>query len=70
MTPLRQRLHQLVDSIPDQEVEQAWELLVTFYYDISMLAAIELSQNTLKPGDSLTYEEVIQVLYGEYGHRL
>ncbi|MGL5080500.1 MAG: hypothetical protein ACRC8A_03350 [Microcoleaceae cyanobacterium] len=70
MTPLRKQLHQLVDRLSDEDLETAWGLLVTFYYDSSMLKAIQDAQATLRPGDSLTYEETIQVLFSNYGHEL
>ncbi|NJK39644.1 MAG: hypothetical protein HC825_02175 [Oscillatoriales cyanobacterium RM1_1_9] len=70
MTPLNARLHQLVDRLQDQDLELAWELLVTFYYDVSMLRAIQAAQAKPQPGDSFTYEETIQTLYSEYGHKL
>lgn len=58
----RQQLHDLIDQMPKDELERAWELLTTLYYDTYMLKAIQYAQSTLKPGDAFTLEEAIRIL--------
>ncbi|EAW38717.1 hypothetical protein [Lyngbya sp. PCC 8106] len=66
----RQQLHNLVDQMPKDELERAWELLTTLYYDAYMLKAIQYAQRTLKPGDSFTTEEAMRVLSNDYMMKL
>ncbi|MEL7039385.1 MAG: hypothetical protein AAFO04_27790 [Cyanobacteria bacterium J06592_8] len=58
----RQQLHDLIDQMPKDELERAWELLTTLYYDVYMLKAIQYAQSTLKPGDAFTLEEAMRIL--------
>lgn len=65
MNFFRQRLHHLADQISDQDLEEACQLLQRFQEDSFMLKAIQESKDSLNPGDSLTYEAALQLLYFE-----
>lgn len=60
---LRNRLHRLIALMDESDLPGGWEFLETFHYDASMLRAIQEAKTTLKPGDTLTIEEALQVLY-------
>lgn len=62
MSSIRDRLHQLIDQLPEPELEKARGTLQTLYWDSVMVKAIEESKKTLTPGDILTLEEAIQAL--------
>lgn len=63
MTPLRQRTHQFIDRLSDAELTDLWTVLIEVYYDQYMQRAIDASKQILKPGDTLTREEALRVLF-------
>jgi hypothetical protein len=67
MISLRRKLHRLIDGIAEEDVKVAWEFLKPLYEDAFILEAIQNAQGKLRPGDSLTREEALQVLYFDYG---
>lgn len=62
---LKSKLYSLISKMSDVDLEKSWEYLQTLYYDSFMLKAIQQSKTTHKPGDILTKEEAIQILYFE-----
>ncbi len=69
MNILRSRLHRLtqqlpdlIEQLPDDTLLDAWHVLQPLYYDLYMLAAIQESMLSIKPGDALTYEEALRLL--------
>ncbi|MGC9528215.1 MAG: hypothetical protein ACP5D7_21995 [Limnospira sp.] len=60
-------MHRLIDGIAEEDVKVAWEFLKPLYEDAFVLDAIQNAQRKLRPGDSLTQEEALQVLYCDYG---
>ena len=62
MQSLRHQLHQLIDRLPDANLLEVWPTLEGIYYDQYLLAAIDKTQRSLKPGDSLNPEEALQLL--------
>lgn len=60
---LKSKLYSLIGKMSDVDLEKSWEYLQTVYYDSFMLQAIQQSKTTHKPGDILTKEEAIQILY-------
>lgn len=66
MNFFRKRLHHLVDQISDQDLEEACQLLQRLHEDSFMLKAIQESKDSLNPGDSLSYEAALQLLYFEH----
>lgn len=65
MNSFRKRLHHLVDQISDRDLAEACKLLQRLHEDSFMLKAIQDSKESLKPGDSLSYEAALQLLYFE-----
>lgn len=63
----RKKLHDVIDRLAEDNLGTAWKFLQTLYYDDFMLQEIQDAKQTLRPGDSLTREEALQVLYFEYG---
>ena len=66
MNFFRKRLHHLVDQISEQDLEEACRLLHRLHEDSFMLKAIQESKDSLNPGDSLSYEAALQLLYFEH----
>ncbi|WP_223257467.1 hypothetical protein [Phormidesmis priestleyi] len=62
MNLFRSRAHHLIDNLSDQEVEGLWIELETLYHDLYMLKAVEASQHTHRPGDTLTREDALRLL--------
>jgi hypothetical protein len=69
MNILRSRLHRLtqqlpdlIEQLPDDSLLDAWQVLKPLYYDLYMLAAIQESMLSIKPGDALTLEEALRLL--------
>ncbi|NEO54000.1 MAG: hypothetical protein F6K54_13495 [Okeania sp. SIO3B5] len=65
MNFLKSKLYSLIGRMSDVDLERSWEYLQTLYYDSFMLEAIQKSKTTHKPGDILTKEEAIQILYSD-----
>lgn len=70
MNLLKGRLHrltaqlpELINQLPDQDLENAWKILHTLYYDLYMLNAIQKSKQSLQPGETLTREEALRILH-------
>ncbi len=66
INPLRKKLHYLVDQICEEDLGKAWKSLQTLIYDTYMLKAIQEAKENLRPGDSLTYDEALEMLHFEY----
>lgn len=62
MNLFRSRAHHLIDSLSDKELESLWVELETLYHDLYMLKAVEASQQTHRPGDTLTREDALRLL--------
>lgn len=60
---LKNRLYSLIEQMSDVDLEKAWEYLQTLHYDSSMLQGIQKSKTSHRPGDTLTQEEALQILY-------
>ncbi|HEY9616268.1 MAG TPA: hypothetical protein V6C64_05490 [Microcoleaceae cyanobacterium] len=59
---LRTRVHQLIDQLSDDELVDIWAVLSELYWDAYMIQAIQVSKQSLKPGDTFTREEALRVL--------
>lgn len=59
---LTARLPELIDQLPDEDLESTWKTLHTLYYDLYMLKAIQQSKQSLQPGETLTREEALRIL--------
>jgi hypothetical protein len=52
----------LLDRSGEDEVEKAWQVMQSLYYDLYMLNQIYAAEETVEPGDMMTYEEALQWL--------
>lgn len=59
---LRTRVHRLIDQLSDEELVNLSTVLAEFYWDAYMIRAIQVSKQSLKPGDTFTREEALRVL--------
>ena len=62
MNSLKARVHELVDLLPEEDLEKIWPTLKIVYYDSYMTNAIQKALETLQPGDNLTREEALRFL--------
>jgi hypothetical protein len=62
MKPFRDRLHQLIDHLSEEELAEIWTILINRYSDLYMLRAIQASKQLLRPGDTFTREEALRFL--------
>lgn len=67
MISLRKKVQRLLEGISDEDLKVAWEFLKPLYEDAFMLKAIHNAHKKLRPGDALTKEEALQLLYFDYG---
>jgi hypothetical protein len=63
MQRLTEQLPGLIEQLPDENLEDAWTVLQPLYYDLYMLAAMQESRRTIRPGDILTREEALLLLH-------
>lgn len=65
----RRRLRHLSDQIfeyieepcSEEDLEKAWKVMQTLYYDLYMLRAIREAKEAVQPGDTMPYEEALRV---------
>lgn len=57
------QLPDLIEQIPEESLEDAWTVLQPLYYDLYMLEAMQKSMRSISPGDALTREEALSLLY-------
>jgi hypothetical protein len=57
------QLPDLIDQVPDENLEDAWTAILRVYYDLYILQAIQQSRQNVRPGDTLNREEALQFLY-------
>ncbi|MEB3343100.1 hypothetical protein [Okeania sp.] len=59
---LKIKMYSLIEKMSDVELKKAWEYLKILHYDNFMMAAIQQSKRSHKPGDIFTEEEALQIL--------
>lgn len=59
---LRNVFHELIDELSDEDLESLWRVLRERYYDFYMMKAIQETKRIVRPGNTLTREEAIQLL--------
>ncbi|MGB3207251.1 MAG: hypothetical protein WBB28_19880 [Crinalium sp.] len=57
------QLSDLIDQIPDENLEDAWKVMEGVYYDLYILQAIQQARQNVRPGDTLNHEEALQFLH-------
>lgn len=59
---IKSRIHRLLDSLSEEELQIIWPMLEELYYDFYLLRAIQQAKQEVKPGDSFTREEAVRFL--------
>jgi SpoU rRNA methylase family enzyme len=62
MQRLTEQLPSLIEQLPDESLDDAWNVLQPLYYDLYMLGAMQQAVQTVRPGDVLTREEALLLL--------
>ncbi len=62
MEVLRDRAHNLLNLLTDDELVIMWALMQTQFYDLYMLSAVESAKENFKPGDLFSREEARAIL--------
>jgi hypothetical protein len=65
MKSLRVRAHNLIDLLPQSDLEQVWAAIETQYYDLYVLRALQDAKEHFLPGDVLTRDEAMLYLSEE-----
>jgi hypothetical protein len=65
MKSLRARAHNLIDLLPQSDLEQIWTAIETQYYDLYVLRALQEAKEHFLPGDVLTRDEAMMFLSSE-----
>lgn len=60
---LTDQLPSLVEQLPNENLDDIWRVLQPLYYDLFMLKAIQESKRSHSPGDTLTRDEALRLLY-------
>ncbi|MBW4546026.1 MAG: hypothetical protein KME25_16495 [Symplocastrum torsivum CPER-KK1] len=60
---LTEQLPDLIEQLPDESLEDAWTVLQPLYYDLYMLGAMHEARRNVRPGDLLTREEALRMLW-------
>jgi hypothetical protein len=60
---LTEQLPDLIAQLPDESLEDAWKVLHPLYHDLYILAAMQQSRRTIRPGDLITREEALRLLH-------
>jgi hypothetical protein len=62
MEALRDRAHNLLNRLTDDELRTMWVLMQTQFYDSYMMSAVESAKENFKPGDLFSREEALAIL--------
>ncbi|MDJ1171947.1 hypothetical protein PMG71_21175 [Roseofilum sp. BLCC_M154] len=63
MQKKRQQIHDLVDQLPEEYLQEVWTFLVPLCVDAYVLTMIQVTMDTIKPGDFMTREEALGFLH-------
>jgi hypothetical protein len=62
MKSLRNRAHNLIDLLSQNDLAQIWTAMEIQYYDLYMMRAVNVARQKFKPGDVMTREEALEML--------
>jgi hypothetical protein len=62
MEQLRILLHQLVEELEENELQEVWDVVYALHCDFTMLDAILQVKRHQQPWDTLTHEEAVRYL--------
>jgi hypothetical protein len=60
MKLLRQRIHNLIEQLADDDLEQVWKVIHDLHCDFYMMKAIQQVKHSQQPWDTLTHEQVVR----------
>jgi hypothetical protein len=62
MENLRNKIHQLIEQLNQDELEKTWEAVYTLHCDFQMKKAVQQAQICQQPWDFLTHDEALRYL--------
>ena len=62
MQSVRDRAHNLVNVMSDEDLAVLWATMQTQFYDLYLLGAVQSAKENFKPGDVLTREEALALV--------
>jgi len=62
-TKKRQQIHDLVDGLPEEYLNQVWAFLAPLSADVYVLTMMHATIDTIKPGDFMNREEALGFLH-------
>jgi hypothetical protein len=69
MQALRDRAHNLIHALTDDELDIMWAMMQTQFYDLYMLSAVQSAKENFKPGDVFSREEALALLVAPQADR-
>lgn len=58
----RIRIHQVIELVDPDDLENLWVIVESYYYDMYMTKAIQEAKKSQQPWDTLTHEEALRLL--------
>ncbi len=58
----RIRIHQVIELLDPEDLENLWLIVLSYYYDMYMSRAIQEAKKSQQPWDTLTHEEALRLL--------
>ncbi|MBA3923918.1 MAG: hypothetical protein H0X31_20390 [Nostocaceae cyanobacterium] len=58
----RIRIHQVIELLDPDDLENLWVIVESYYYDMYMSRAIQEAKKSQQPWDTLTHEEALRLL--------
>jgi len=58
----RIRIHQAIELLEPEDLENLWLIVLSYYYDMYMSRAIQEAKKSQQPWDTLTHEEALRLL--------
>lgn len=58
----RIRIHQVIELVDPDDLENLWVMVESYYYDMYMTKAIQEAKKSQQPWDTLTHEEALRLL--------
>ena len=62
MEALRDRAHNLLNRLTDDELRTMWVLMEAQFYDLYIISAVESAKENFQPGDLFSREEALAIL--------
>ena len=62
MQSVRDRAHNLINVMSDEDVAVLWATMQTQFYDLYLLGAVQSAKENFQPGDVLTREDALALV--------